>query len=115
MINGEGDFLKRYQTLLRSLAFPEQKSYLYSLIRILSKRHLSHKGNEEIYGKGSKNGALNGVSALIALFVEGNPQLQDALVGWLAGTSADSVSQSHDTHRAVIVAISSDKGTSYAH
>ena len=95
---------------MHSLGSLEKKAYLYSLIRILAKRHLSHSRNEDTKENGPKSRALNGVIALIAGFVEGIPLQKDTLVDWLAGTSADSIGQSHETRRAVIAAISSDRG-----
>jgi len=110
LLNGEGLFLRKYQTLMYSLGSLEKKAYLYTLIRILSRRHLSHSGNEDTNKDSPNNRILSGVIALIAIFVEGNPQLQDPLVDWLTGTSADNVGQTHKTHRAVIAAVSSDRG-----
>ncbi len=93
-----------------SLGLREKKLYLYSLLRILSRHHLSSTVKNDTNGQAVIKKPLGGVAALIAGFVQGNLQLEDALVDWLAGTSADSVSQSHEAHRAVITALSSNRG-----
>jgi hypothetical protein len=95
---------------MHSLDLREKKIYLYSLLRVLSRRHLSSTSNDDTDKKAFEKKPLNGLAALVAGFTQGNSQLEDALVDWLAGTSADSVSQSHETHRVVLAAISSDRG-----
>lgn len=110
LINGDSRFLNRYHILMHSLVLREKKICLYSLLRVLSRRHLSSSLDNDTNKKALENEPLNGVAALVAGFMQGNSQLEDALLDWLAGTSADSVSQSHDTHRAVIAALSGDRG-----
>lgn len=110
LINGEGHFLKKYQALVQSLNLTERKLYLHSLLRVLSKRHLSSNESNGFTGDGTANNQiLGGVAALISGFVEGSIRLKDALVEWLVGTTAD-VGLGHRTQRAVIAAISIDRG-----
>ena len=109
LIDGESLFLDRYQVVMHNLGSHEKKIYFYSLIRILSKRHLSPSQTDDADWKESKRGALNGVIALIVAFLKGNPQLQDNSIEWLASTSSDSIGQSHDTHRVVIAALPGDQ------
>ena len=110
LLNGESLLLRKYQSLMHSLGSYEKKAYLYTFIRILSRRHLSCSGNNDTNEDSLQQRILNGVIALIAIFVKGIPQFQDSLVEWLTGTSADNVGQSHRLHRAVIAAVASDKG-----
>ena len=112
LIHGEDHFVKIYQLLMHDLGSHEKKIYLYSLLRILSRLYLALERNNDIDREepnGPNKKDLNGVIALIAMLVDGSPQLQNALVDWLAGTSSDSIGQSHKMHRVVIAALSSDR------
>ena len=86
---------------MSTLSAHEQKTLLYSIIRILSKEYLSTEGPAQ---------AIGGVAALIRAIVGVVPALQDDLVEWLVGLSADAVGQVHKAHRAVIAALSSISG-----
>lgn len=111
MINGEGKYLSKYRTLMRSSSPHEKKAFLYSLLRILPKRHLSLGGNLNLnVSREFNKKTLGGVAALIVGLIQDLPVLGDAIIDWLTGVSADGVGQSNDLHRAVIAALSSDGG-----
>ena len=94
---------------MSNLSAHEQKSQLYSIIRTLSKRHLSHYGPTGAEGD-SDGRAQGGVAALLTALIETTHMHQDLLVDWLVGTSAEAVSHNHNVHRAVIAALSSHTG-----
>ena len=91
------------------LSAHEQKTLLYSIIRALSKKHLPME--TEISSRGSRHEgqskAIGGVAAFMRAIVADTPTLQDDLVEWLVGVSADAVGQVHNAHRAVTAALSS--------
>lgn len=89
------------------LSAHEQNILLYSIIRILSKQHLSTEGPSRISRREAESKTIGGVAALVKAIVRDIPILQDSLVEWLVGLSADAVGQVHNAHRAVIAALSS--------
>ena len=95
---------------MSTLSAHEQKTLLYSIIRILSKQYLSTEGPSQGWKREDQSQAIGGVAALIRAIVGVVPALQDDLVEWLVGLSADAVSQVHEAHRAVIAALSSISG-----
>ena len=109
LISGDDKYLDKYRYILAGLSAHEQKVLFYSLIRALSKRHLSvldssqNNGNLEAKARG-------GVAALLVAFTQSTPVLQDLLVDWLVGTSAEAVNYNHNTHRAVVAALSRENG-----
>lgn len=91
------------------LSAHEQKTLLYSIIRTLSKQHLpteTESSSRDSRREGQSK-AIGGVAAFIGTIVADIPTLQDDLVEWLVGVSADAVGQVHNAHRAVIAALSS--------
>ena len=109
LITGDDKSLDRYQYILAGLSAHEQKTFLYSMIRALSKRHLSvsdsSQNNSDLETK-----ARGAVAALLVAFTQSTPSLQDLLVDWLVGTSAEAVKYSHNTHRIVVAALSRENG-----
>ena len=109
LITGDDRSLDKYRYVLAGLSVHEQKIVFYSIIRALSKRQLfvsdpsRNNGNLEAKARG-------GVAALLVAFTQGTPSVQDLLVDWLIGTSAEAVNYNHNTHRAVIAALSRDNG-----
>ena len=95
---------------MSTLSAHEQKTLLYSIIRILSKEYLSREGPAQGWKCEAQSQAIGGVAALIRAIVGVVPALQDDLVEWLVGLSADAVGQVHKAHRAVIAALSSISG-----
>lgn len=96
-------------SLIRSLAVHEQKAFLFSLLRILSKRSLSKPSSvikDEKEPEHKKT--IKGAAALVSNIVQDSTVLKDALADWLTGVSGDGIGQDHAIHRAVIAALSED-------
>ena len=109
LISGDDKPLDKYRYILAGLSAHEQKTFFYSMIRALSKKHLSvsdsSRNNGDIEAK-----ARGGVTALLVAFTQSTPSLQDLLIDWLVGTSAEAVNYNHNTHRAVVAALSREHG-----
>ena len=88
----------------------EQKTLLYAIIRISSEQHLHPEVTIQDSRPESQIAAVGGVAALIRAIVGDIPTLKDNLIEWLVGVSADAVSQVHNAHRAMIVALFSIPG-----
>ena len=102
--------MPKSKKLMERLSAHEQKSLLYSIIRILSGMHLSTDGPTQDSRLVDQNKAIGGVAALIRAIVGDVQILLDYLVEWLVGVSADAVAYMHIAHRAVIAALSSIPG-----
>ena len=109
LITGDDKSLEKYQYILASLSAHEQKTFLYAMIRALSKRHLSVSDSSQNNGDLEAK-ARGGVAALLVVFTQSTPSLQDLLVDWLVGTSAEAVYYNHNTHRAVVATLSREHG-----
>ena len=109
LISGDDKSLDKYRYILAGLSAHEQKALFYSLIRALSKRHLSVSGSSQNNGNLEAK-ARGGVAALLVAFTQSTPGLQDLLVDWLVGTSAEAVKYNHNTHRAVVAVLSRENG-----
>lgn len=98
----EGSVLESMR-LLDYLTVHEQKTVLYALIRTLEKRYLTSNGGREdernVLSLGSVAGLLSAVTA-------DAPVRKDTMIEWLTGLSAEATRQSHLTHRAVVLALS---------
>lgn len=92
------------------LSAHEQKTLLYSIIRVLSKQHLPTESPYQDSRPESQSKMIGGVAALVRAIVGDMPTLHEYLVEWLVGVSAEAVGQVHNAHRAVIVALSSIPG-----
>ena len=92
------------------LSAHEQKTLLYSEIRILSKQHLSTEDSSQYSRGDGQSKAIGGVASLLRAMVGDVPILQSNLIEWLIGLSAEAVGQVHNAHRAVIAALSSIPG-----
>ena len=110
-MNGVGRSLEKIGHLMSNFSAHEQKILLYSIIRALSKRPLSSADSTGSNGNSGDRGR-GGVAALLAALIKTTYLHQDLLVDWLAGNSADAVSYYHNTHRAVIAALSLHTGRS---
>ena len=110
LLSGDGRSLQKYKALMAILSRHEQKTLLYSIIRILSKQQLHVEAPSQDPRRESQSRAIGGVASLLRVIVEDVPTLQDSLVEWLVGISTDAVGQAHSTHRAVIAALSSIPG-----
>lgn len=110
MLSGDSRSLQKCKSLLARLSAHEQKTLLYSMIRILSKQHLRTEFPSQYPKREGQSKAIGSVGSLLRVIVGNVPILQDSLVEWLVGVSADAVGQLHNTHRAVIAALSSIPG-----
>lgn len=109
LITGDDRPLDKYRYILAGLSAHEQKTYFYSVIRALSKRHLSVSDSSQNNGDLEAK-ARGGVAALLVALTQSTTSVQDLLVDWLVGTSAEAVKYNHNTHRAVVAALSREKG-----
>ena len=109
LINGDDRPLDSYRSIVGALSTHEQKTLFYSIIRVLSRKHLAGSDTSQNNG-GDGAKARGGVAALLVAFTQSIPSVQDLLVGWLVGTSAEAVNYNHNTHRAVVAALSHDNG-----
>ena len=110
LISGGSRSLETSKSLIAKLSVHEQRIFLYSVIRILSKQHLrTDVSSQNVKDHGQKK-TIGGVASLLRAIVGDVPSLQDNLVEWLVGVSADAVGQANSAHRAVIVALSSIPG-----
>ena len=91
--------LRTSRALLLHVSPYEQRSLLYSLMRVLSKKQ--SKGNDRVLGASA---------ALLSGLVGDDASLQEHLAGWLVGTSPEAIGHIHTMHRAVVLALSSYKG-----
>lgn len=110
---GMASSVAKLQALMHRLHVHEQRTVLYSMIRIVSKRCLSvEKPFDLLDTQAPENSTVGGIAGLLAALTQDNPALKDALVEWLTGISGGSIAHSHDTHRAVLAAITPDQGMS---
>lgn len=111
LIYGDGTLLIDYLSLIKNLGAQEQKTFLYSLLRILSKHRLSSfKGNSSDDEQQEHTRILRGAGALISSLVKDSDVLKDALISWLTGVSGDGIAQETAIRRVVIAALSVDHG-----
>ena len=110
LLSGDNRPLQRCKSFVARLSAHEQRTFLYSVIRVLSKQHLHTEVPLQDPTREVQSKAIGGVASLLREIVGDVPSLQDNLVEWLVGVSADAVGQVHGAHRAVIAALSSIPG-----
>ena len=110
LLSGDHRSLQNCKSLIARLSAREQKTFLYSVIRVLSKQQLQPAASSTNPPREGQSKAIGGVASLLGAIVGDVPSLQDNLVEWLVGLSADAVGQVHNAHRAVIAALSSIPG-----
>ncbi|SLM40090.1 Telomere length regulation protein, conserved domain [Lasallia pustulata] len=109
LIVGVASATAKLRALIDRLHVHEQRTVLYSMIRIVSKRCLS--ADEPVNfsdTQASNKSTIGGLTGLLAALTQDSPALKDALVEWLTGISGGGIPHSNDTHRAVIAAIAPD-------
>lgn len=111
LLSGDQHSMQRCKSLISRLSAHEQKTWMYSLVRILSKQHLLMEGPSQNLMREGQKRAVGGVASLLGAIVGDVSTLQDNLVEWLIGVSADAVGHVHNAHRAVIAAFSSIPGS----
>ena len=109
-MSGDSHLLKKYETILQGLTLHEQKILLYAMIRQQSARLLSRQGRTLDSNANSNDKAVGGIAALLSSLLEAVSSIEDLLIDWLVGTSAEATGQSHTVHRAVIASLSSNTG-----
>lgn len=103
--------MAKFRALVHRLHVHEQRTILYSMIRIVSKRCLSaDKSSKVLNGQAPNNSTIGGLAGLLAALTQDKPALKDALVEWLTGISGGSIAHSHEMHRAAIAAVAPDQG-----
>lgn len=110
LLSGDHGSLRRCKSLIARLSAREQKTFLYALIRVLSKQQLQTAASSQHPTREGQSKAIGGVASLLGAIIGDVPGLQDNLVEWLVELSADAVGQVHNAHRAVIAALSSIPG-----
>ncbi len=110
LLSGNDCSLQRFKPLIASLSTREQKILLYTVIGLLSKQHLPTETSSQTATREGQSKAIGGVASLVRAIVEHSATLQDDLVEWLVGVSAEAVGQVHNAHRAVMAALSSIPG-----
>ena len=110
LLSGDHRSLQNCKSLIATLSAREQRTFLCSVIRILSKQQLQTAASSQHPTREGQSKAIGGVASLLAAIAGDVPGLQDNLVEWLVGLSADAVGQVHNAHRAVIAALSSMPG-----
>ena len=111
LICGEDLLLANSASLIQHLGVYEQKNFLYSLLRILSRRRLgATSGGIQSEKQQDRGKALRGVAALISKLANDSAVLKDGLVDWLTGVSGDGIGQEINIRRAVISALVDDHG-----
>ena len=111
LIVGVASSMAKFRALVHQLHVHEQRTVLYSMISIVSKRYLSADKSFDILDpQAPNNSAIGGLAGLLAALTKDNPALEDALVEWLTGISGGGIANSHDTHRAAIAVIAPDQG-----
>lgn len=114
LIYGDDTFLINYRSLIKNMGVQEQKTSLYSLLRILSKHRLpSFTGTLSYDEQQEDTRILCGAAALISFLVKDSDILKDALISWLTGGSGDGIGQGKAIRRAVIAALSDDHGREF--
>ena len=113
LLFGEASSMVKFRALMHQLHLHEQRTMLYAMIRIVSKQRFStDKSFNVLCTQQANTSTISGLAALLTGITEDNPALKDALVEWLTAISGGGIGQTHDTHRAVIVAIAPDQGMS---
>lgn len=110
LLLGDDHLLTNIISLIQQLGVYEQKSFIYSLLRILSRRHLGGTSggiHDEVRQDCSK--ALKGATALIWKLAKNSTVLKDGLVDWLSGVSGDGIGQEINVRRAVVSALADDR------
>ena len=110
LLSGDHRSLQDCKSLIARLSAREQRTFLYSVIRILAKQQLQTSALSKHPTREGQSKAIGGVASLLEAIVGDVPGLQDNLVEWLVGLSADAVGQVHNAHRAVIAVLSSKPG-----
>lgn len=114
LIYGDDTFLINYHSLIKYMGGQEQKTSLYSLLRILSKHRLpTFTGTLSDDEQQEDTRILRGAAALISFLVKDSDILKDALISWLTGGSGDGIGQEKAIRRAVIAALSDDHGRKF--
>lgn len=114
LIYGDDTFLINYHSLIKNMGGQEQKTSLYSLLRILSKHRLPNfTGTLSDDEQQEDTRILRGAAALISFLVKDSDILKDALISWLTGGSGDGIGQEKAIRRAVIAALSDDHGREF--
>lgn len=113
LLIGDDHLLANSVSLIQHLGVHEQKKFLHSLLRILSKRHLGGtSGSIHHEDPQDSSRALRGAAALISKLVKDTIVLKDELVDWLTGVSGDGIGLEINIRRVVISALVDDHGRS---
>ena len=103
--------LDAHRSLLHRLQTHEQRSTIFSILRIVSRRFLPASEQSESGSTSQFNDkAIGGIAALMTDLVGDSTDLRDALQDWLLGVSGGGIGSDIDTRRAVIASISVDQG-----
>ncbi len=102
------------RALLSHLLAHEQRTFLYSLLRILPKKLMIISKPSDADRDVREHTAIGGAAALIAGIIEDNDELRDGLVTWLIGVSGGGVGVDVSIRKAALATLSNDLGSWYA-
>ena len=99
LLIGDESSLWSSRALIMELSSYEQRSLLYSIIRVLSKKQPKYDKK-----------VLEGSAALLSGLVGDDSPLQEQLASWLVGTSPEAIGHGNFMQRTVILAFSTHMG-----
>ena len=106
--------MEKYRRVLGRSSNHEQRSIIYSLLRIISKYHKLNDGfpnsDKQLH---ERDRIVCGAAALVARLARDSSNIGDALVDWVVGTFGDGASFGVGIRRAVVAALSSNQGKYY--
>lgn len=102
------------RALLSHMLAHEQRTFLYSLLRILPKKLMIISKPSDADRDVREHTAIGGAAALIAGIIEDNDELRDGLVTWLIGVSGGGVGVDVSIRKAALATLSNDLGSWYA-
>ena len=100
-----------YRSLFSNLATYDQKSILYTILRIFSEGHIlstTYVNNADVDMK--QTNTVGGLAAFITFLINDQSYIQDALIEWLAGISGGSTGVDTTIRRAVVAALAYNLG-----
>lgn len=113
LIFGDDHLLASTVSLIKYLGVHEQRTFLHSILRILSKEHLGDtRGGIHDENLQDCSRALGGAAALISELVKDTTALKDELVDWLTGVSGDDIGLEINVRRVVVSVLVNDHGKS---
>ena len=108
----ETDHWQSFRSLIKNLLKHEQRSFLHSMLRLLSKRHLSNEASEKPSWWEDDSELVSGTAGVLAGITLENDVLKPELISWLTSTSGGGVGDGVGIRRAAIACFSNNQGIS---